>query len=399
MPTFSYRAVDKDNRIQIGTITTPTVDEVGVELTKKNLRPISIKAESARKSSKSTLPAIEKITFSRYVSTMLTAGLSLNEGIAVLRSETKHPLMKQILNDVLYHLERGQPLSTALSLYPNVFDTFFIALVKAGEVSGTMAASFKYLEEKIRSEYALNQKIKGALMYPGFIFAAMIGIGAVMFMFVMPQIGKVFLSMTVPIPEMTKLMFRTSITLSLYRIPILLGIIGLGVTLLLFFKSSKGKSLIMSIISPLPVIKNLLEQIDIARFCRIFSTLIASAVPITESLDIALNSLTNPMYKKQAKLVVEEVMQGKTIASVFKERKFFPPLLIQMISGGEKSGTLDKTLSDLSVFYEGEVEESVKKSTQLLEPILMLVVGIGVGGMILSIIAPMYSVVGSLQTK
>jgi type IV pilus assembly protein PilC len=147
----------------------------------------------------------------------------------------------------------------------------------------------------------------------------------------------------------------------------------------------------------LPVIKSLLEQIDIARFCRIFSTLIASAVPITESLDIALNSLTNPMYRKQAKLIVEEVMQGKTIAAVFKEHKFFPPLLIQMIAGGEKSGTLDKTLSDLSSFYEGEVEESVKKSTQLLEPILMLVVGIGVGGMILSIIAPMYSVVGSLQ--
>jgi type IV pilus assembly protein PilC len=140
-----------------------------------------------------------------------------------------------------------------------------------------------------------------------------------------------------------------------------------------------------------------LEQIDIARFCRIFSTLIASAVPITESLDIALNSLTDPKYKAKAAIIVEEVMQGKTIAATFKEYKFFPPLLIQMIAGGEKSGTLDKTLFDLSAFYESEVEESVKKSTQLLEPILMLVVGIGVGAMILSIIAPMYSVVGSLQ--
>lgn len=398
MPTFSYRASDQDNQIQVGNVTAPTIDEVNIELSKKGLRPISIKAITALKTFKSTLPAIEKISFCRYVAAMLTAGLSLNEGIVVLRNESKHPIMKQILNDVIYNLERGQPLSAALKLYPQVFDTFFLALVKAGEVSGTMAESFKFLEEKIRSEYSLNQKIKGALVYPGFILVAMIGMGVMMLLFVMPQIGTVFLNMTVPIPEMTKLMFRTSVTLSHYRIPIIIGLIASGAALFTFFNSNKGKSLIIQIIAPIPVIRSLLDQMDVARFCRIFSTLVASAVPITEALDIALNSLTKPVYKKQSKLIVEEVMQGKTIAAVFREHKFFPPLLIQMIAGGEKSGTLDKTLFDLAVFYEGEVEESVKKSTQLLEPMLMLVVGIGVGALILSIIAPMYSVVGSLQT-
>jgi type IV pilus assembly protein PilC len=397
MPNFTYKAVDKANQIQTGSITAPTTGEVSAELQKKGLKPISIKSEATFKTSQSTIPPIEKISFSRYVSTMLAAGLSLTEGISVLKDDAKHPVMKQILNDILYHLERGQSLSQALSLYPKVFDQFFIALVKAGEVSGTLADSFKYLEEKIRSEYALNQKIKGALVYPAFIFAAMLGIGGIMVFFVMPQIGKVFLSMTVPIPEFTRIMFQTSITMSMYRIQIVIGLAIVTLATVIFFKTSTGKDLVLKIIHPIPVIKTLIHQMDVARFCRIFSTLIASAVPVTESLHIALSSLANPMYQDKSKLVVDEVMQGKTIASVFREYKLFPPLLIQMIAGGEKSGTLDKTLSDLSTFYEGEVEESVKKSTQLLEPILMLAVGIGVGAMILSIIAPMYSVVGSLQ--
>jgi type II secretory pathway component PulF len=397
MPNFSYKAVDQSNKIQTGTITAPTTGEVSAELQKKGLKPISIKSETTFKTSQSTVPPIERISFSRYVSTMLAAGLSLTEGISVLKEDAKHPVMKQILNDILYHLERGQSLSQALALYPKVFDQFFLALVKAGEISGTLADSFKYLEEKIRAEYSLNQKIKGALVYPAFIFAAMLGIGGIMLFFVMPQIGKVFLSMTVPIPEFTRIMFQTSITMSMYRIQIVIGVILLIVSLMIFLKQPAGKELILKIIHPIPVIKNLIHQMDVARFCRIFSTLIASAVPVTESLQIALTSLANPMYHTKAKLVVDEVMQGRTIASVFKEQQLFPPLLIQMIAGGEKSGTLDKTLSDLSAFYEGEVEESVKKSTQLLEPLLMLAVGIGVGAMILSIIAPMYSVVGSLQ--
>jgi type IV pilus assembly protein PilC len=397
MPTFTYKAVTKTNTITTGTVTAPSAKEVGNELQKQGLQPISIREEITLKASQSTIPPIERITFCRYVATMLTSGLSLTEGIAVLKSESKHPVMKQILNDILYHLERGQTLSDALSLYPRVFDTFFIALVRAGEISGTMAESFKYLEEELRADYSLSSKIKGALMYPGFIFAAMMGIGGLMIFFIMPQIGKVFLNMSIPIPAATRFMFELSLKIAEIRTFIVIGVIGFIVGVFVFLKQPKGKAMLIKAISPIPVVKGLMQQIDIARFCRIFSTLIASAVPITESLEIALNSLSNPQFARMKKAVVDEVIEGKTIAATFKAHKAFPPLLIQMIAGGEKSGTLDKTLGDLAAFYEEEVEESVKKSTQLLEPMLMLFVGIGVGGMILSIIAPMYSVVGSLS--
>lgn len=399
MATFNYKAATADNRIVTGSLSAPSQAEVNADLTKQGLRPISIRQIVTEVSSQSTLPAIEKITFCRYVATMLTSGLSLSEGIAVLKSETKQPVLKQILNDILYHLERGQALSQALALYPKVFDKFFIALVKAGEVSGTMAESFEYLETAMRSEYSLSQKIKGSLMYPGFIFCAMMGIGSLMMFFILPQIAKVFLAMTMPIPPITRMLFQFSLILSQVRIPIAIGAVLTVIFLVMFFKKPIGKKLIIQVITPIPIVKQLMQQLDIARFCRIFSTLIASAVPVTESLDIALSSLTNPIYKTMKKPIVNQVMQGKTIAQVFREYHAFPTLLIQMIAGGEKSGTLDKTLGDLASFYEEEVEEAVKKSTQLLEPILMLVVGIGVGAMILSIIAPMYSVISTLQTK
>jgi len=398
MPNFSYKAVSSDNQLINGTITAPSASEVNAELSKKNLKPISIREEKTIKSSHSTLPAIDKITFCRYVTTMLSSGLSLNEGISVLKNETKHPVMKQILNDILYNLERGNQLSQSLAMYPKVFDTFFIALVKSGEISGTLEKSFKYLESGIRSEYSINQKIKGAMIYPAVILSAMFGIGGLMLFFIMPQIGKVFLSMTIPIPPITRTIFQFSVTMSLYRLPIIIGVLFLLIGLFLFFKQPLGKKILLTLIKPLPVISNLLQQMDIARFCRIFSTLISSAVPITESLEITLNSLTEPKYRAMSKKVVSEVMQGKTIAGTFREHQAFPPLLIQMIASGEKSGTLDSTLADLATFYEEEVTEAVKKSTELIEPILMLFVGIGVGAMILSIIAPMYSVVGSFQT-
>ncbi len=142
---------------------------------------------------------------------------------------------------------------------------------------------------------------------------------------------------------------------------------------------------------------NLLQKIDIARFCRIFSTLTASAVPITESLNIALASMNHPRFRNLSEEITYKVSRGKSVADAFSENKAFPGMLMQMISAGEKSGTLDVSLGDLANFYEEEVEEAVKAATQMMEPLIMLIVGIGVGGMILSIIAPLYSVVGSLQ--
>lgn len=399
MPLFEYKATDSEHNIVEGTTTANNQDDVAQILERKNLKLLSVRTVDNSIKRTGSLPTIERITFCRYAATMLNAGLPLSEGMSVLQQETKHPLMKQVLQDVLYHLEQGQNLSSVFAKYPQVFDAFFVTLIKAGEASGTLADSFKYLENQLRAEYALSQKIKSALMYPAIVFIAMVGIGFLMIFFIMPQIGNVFLTMTLPLPPVTEAIFRFAVSISAFRYPIMGGSVLLSIAVALFMRHPTGKRLIIKIISPTPVVKNLIKQMDIARFSRIFSTLIASAVPITQALKIAVDSLSYPSYRTKAAALPTDVEGGKSLAAAFHDNQVFPPLLTQMIAAGEKSGTLDKTLADLAEFYESEVEEAVKKATQLLEPLLMLLVGIGVGAMILSIIAPLYSVVGNLQLQ
>jgi type IV pilus assembly protein PilC len=397
MPLYAYKATDSQKKIVQGTMVSANDTEVAQILQKQGLDPLTIKPAKMPIQIGGTLPDVEKIALCRYLSTMLTSGVSLVSGLPSIKKEARNPLLKQILDDMLYNLERGQPLSTALANYPKVFNKFFLTLVHAGEVSGTLAEAFKYLEKQLRADYSLSQKIKGSLMYPAIVLIAMTGIGILMFFFVMPQIGKVFLTMTIPLPQMTRTVFSVTLQLANYRFQIIAGLIMAMIGLFLFIRKPTGKKLVLLLVSPLPIVNSLLQEIDIARFCRIFSTLVASAVPITEALDIALSSMNHPKFRNLSLEITQKVSRGKSVADAFAENQAFPAMLMQMISAGEKSGTLDVALGDLANFYEEEVEEAVKKTTQLMEPLVMLIVGIGVGGMILSIIAPLYSVVGNLQ--
>jgi type II secretory pathway component PulF len=240
--------------------------------------------------------------------------------------------------------------------------------------------------------------VKGALLYPAIVFTAMVGIGILMFFFVLPQIGKVFLSLRLPLPAITKFLFRFSIFLSGQVIPIIVGAVILLIGGFLALKKPIVKELLFRMITPIPMVRNLIKKIDLARFNRIFSTLLKSAVPITEALEISLKSLSWYQYKELGKVLPEEIGKGKTLSAAIREHAVFPSLMTQMVAAGEKSGTLDATLADLATFYEEEVEEELKNLTQIIEPVMMLLVGISVGAMILSIIGPIYSVVGSFQS-
>lgn len=397
MPQFIYKVLNDQKQILTGSLTALNRDEAADELTKKGFSPLTIREVIERQTTKGTIPPIDKITFCRYTGTMLSSGLSLSEGVEVMREETKHPLMRRILGDISYSLEQGQQLSSVFERYPQVFEPYFITLTRAGEVSGTLGDVFKYLELELRAEYSLNSKVKGALLYPAIVFTAMIGIGVLMFFFILPQIGKVFLSMKLPLPFYTKFLFSLSISLSKFMVPIIVGAVMLAVLFVLSLKNKVVKTFIFRLIRPIPMIRNLIKKIDLARFNRIFSTLLKSAVPITEALEISLSSLSWFEYQELAHIIPAEINKGKTLSRVIKERHVFPTLMTQMIAAGEKSGTLGDSLGDLASFYEQEVEEELKSLTQIIEPILMLLVGIGVGGMILSIIAPIYSVVGSFN--
>lgn len=397
MANFAFQAIDQSKKIIKGQISAKTQEEVAAILSKKGYAPLVIKESQEGIAVKGNVPVVEKITFCRYLTVMLTTGLSLSEGIDVLREESKNLLMKKILGDMNYSLEQGQQLSVIFERYPGVFEPYFVTLIKAGEASGKLSDVFKYLESELRSEYSLKAKVKGALLYPAIVFSAMIGIGILMFFFVLPQIGKVFLSMSIPLPFFTKTMFALSIKLSNQMISILVGSVTAVILGIISLRNKAVKDMIMNIVRPFPLIRNLIQKVDLARFNRIFSMLIRSAVPITDALELSLSLMAWPQFRKLASVLPNEIKRGKPLSKLFKETKIFPSLMVQMAAAGEKTATLDATLGDLAVFYEQEIEEEIKSLTQIIEPVLMLLVGIAVGVMILSIIAPIYSVVGNFQ--
>lgn len=396
MAMFSYRVVDKNGKISQASASASNKDELAQELLRQSLTPISIK-EITKVKQTGKLPITEKITFCRYLATMMKSGLSLTDSIQVLHREAKHPVTKKILNDLEFGISHGQTLSTVFSHYPQTFDHFFVTLVRSGEVSGTLSETFEQIQEEIRAEHSLTQKIQAALLYPSVVFVAMLGIGILMVFFILPQIGEVFLRLSLPLNPAVEMMFTVVVAISKVKYWIFAGMAGAVVSLVAFLRTSLGRKLAMKAIAPVPAVNNLIRKIDMARFCRIFSTLLKSGVPITQALEISLNSLSFAGYKKKSADIIEKISQGQNLAVAFKGSKAFPPLLIQMISAGEKSGTLDSILKDLAEFYEEEVENGVKKLTQLLEPVLMLLVGIGVGIMVLTVITPIYSVVSNLQ--
>lgn len=399
MATYNYKAMNAAHQIQDGVVAANSREEVGAMLQKKGLIPLTVRQEVSKVRVSGSIPVVEKITFCRYMGIMLSTGLSISEGIDVLAKETKSQLLKNILGDMMYGLEQGQQLSSIFEKYPGVFESYFITLVRAGEVSGKLAEVFVHIENELRSEYSLMSKVKGALMYPIIVFMAMIGIGVLMFFFVLPQIGKVFLSLNLPLPLFTRVLFTVSLALSHQMFLILFLVIIAAVGFIFSLRLKPVQSLIMTLVGFIPVIKTLIIKVDMARFCRIFATLIKSAVPITEALEISLSLLSWKQFTLLKTTIPDEIRKGRSLAAVMRESNVFPSLLVQMVAAGEKTATLDATMADLASFYEGEVEEEVKGLTQIIEPVMMLGVGIAVGAMILSIIAPIYSVVGSLQSS
>lgn len=397
MAQYSYKATGQNHQIDEGFISAKTKPEAARLLERRGMTPLVICELTEQKIFIGGIPKIEKITLCRYLSVTLASGLPLTEGIEVLRQETKNTQMKKILSDLSYSLEQGQQLSAIFDRYPDTFESYFVALIKAGEASGKLGDVFHHLESDLRAQYSMESKIKGALLYPAVVFTAMIGIGIMMFFFVLPQIGKVFLNLNLPLPIATKYLFISSIAVSHYLLPILVGMILAGIVGFFVLRQKSVQRAIFSILELIPFVYKLVKQIDLARFSRIFSTLLKSAVPITESLEISLQSLSLTEFRKLVTVVPDEIRKGRTLAGVMKEHTVFPTLLVQMVAAGEKSAQLHATLTDLASYYEEEVEDTMKNMAQILEPVLMLLVGASVGVLILSIIAPIYSVIGTFQ--
>jgi type IV pilus assembly protein PilC len=339
----------------------------------------------------------EKAAFCRFLATMLRAGLTLPKSIDIIKEDTKNKRMEKILYDLSYEVRKGKSLSSVLSKYKRDFDPVFLTMVKAGEESGTMDKSFDYLAKQLLASHELIEKVKGAMMYPIVIISAMMAVFVIMLVFVLPKLSGVFTQLNVPLPPMTKFILGFGNFVGNNTLVVIIGLLITIIILGLIFYIQSTRQFIINLFLKLPAVKSVTVEVDIARFSRTLSTLLRSGVPIMVALDVSSDILTQPDLKKKAKLFSAGVASGHTLSEIITSGKgVFPSTVIQTIKAGEESGSLEEVLEEMADFYEKEVDYSLKKLTALLEPLIMLVIGVAVGGMVIMMITPIYSLVGGM---
>ncbi len=400
MPLFEYKLETSEGEI-ITDVVNSSSKEDAAQLLKDRGRVLWVKERHKQEDILAgffSVSIAEKATFCRHLATMLKAGLSLNRSLSILVEETENKQLQNALEESLYGLQKGASFSDELSRFPNVFDEVFIAVVRAGEESGNLEKAFSYLSTQLLSQHELSQKVKGALTYPAVVLTAMIGVGIAMMTFVIPKIGKVFSSMKIDVPFTTQLLLNVSTFLGSHVLLVILFFVGSLVGLLISLKLNSTRRVFINLVSKLPILNKLFQQLDLARFSRTLSLLLQSGVPIIEALEASGQTLSQNKYQKFVGQFEGEIKKGKSMSTILEESGgVFPSIMTQTIKAGEESGALDQVLMDLAEFYDEEVENDLKRFVSLLEPALMLVIGVAVAGMVISILAPIYSVVGNLQ--
>lgn len=342
----------------------------------------------------------EKVALAKHLATMIKAGLPLAESIDILSKESNNPAYKKILDEAKYGLESGKSLSACFSRYPDIFDKSFINMLKAGEVSGRLTETLEHIADKLQQDNDLISKIKSSMMYPAVILVTLILVGVMMLVVVVPKIADVFYRLKVSLPLPTKiLLFMSNILVKypLISIPVTILLI---IILIVLAKSKFGKRFFQYLVHWIPFVKKLAKYIDLSRFNHSLALLLKSGVPIIEAMDIAADTLSNEKVRKAVLGFKAKISEGVNISEVFRSAEgFFPLIMIRMISVGEKTGNLDQILEELGAYYRKESEQTLQVIANLVEPILMFIIGIVIGAMILAIIGPMYQIVSQISNQ
>ncbi len=409
MSDFFYIAIDKTGKVHRGVSTAANSEQVAKILAKNAWELISCQEQLGRDWAnldvgdffKSLIfrrvKTLEKISFAHHLSIMLKTGVPIIEATEILGSEAMTPKFKKLSKQLALQLEQGKTLSSFLEK-EDFFSPAHLAILKSGEASGKVSEVLKNIGDDLRRDYRLVGKIKNAMTYPAVVTFALLGISTFIIIFVLPKVGEVFRQMNLKIPLPTRILLGLGTFINQNLIQLLLGIIFIiGGLVFLFKTTSLGKKIFSLLVPILPVVKKLAFEISLARFIRSLSSLLASGVSIGDSLEISAKVFVSHKRQKLLEKIGEEVKRGVSLTNAFKRyQKTFSGLLVKMCSVGEKSGRLAEVLQELALFYEEEVEQKLENFSTIIEPVLMLFVGIGVGAMILSIIAPIYQMMGSL---
>jgi type IV pilus assembly protein PilC len=339
----------------------------------------------------------EKIGMISNLHTMLAAGIPILEVVESLLEDTKGN-QRKIFEALKDDLGQGQNISYTFSRFPRVFDKVTVNIIKAAEEAGTLDITLKDIQNTIKKDAEFNDKIKSAMIYPMFIVGLFFAVLLVILVVVVPKISTVFTQLNVPLPLPTKIMISLSNFITTQTIPLIIGGIFTLVAFIYAFKRYKRE--IVNILIKAPVVSQLALQIDLTRFSKNLALLLNSGLPITSALALVEDSVIRNDIRKAIIHCKEMVIMGKKFSEGLKDnKKIIPNIIIKIVEAGEKTGSLDKSLQDGSEFLDYQVTNSLKTVTALIEPIMLVFVGILVGGMMVSIIAPMYGLISQVSSK
>ncbi|HAU07637.1 MAG: Type IV pilus inner membrane protein PilC [Candidatus Yanofskybacteria bacterium GW2011_GWF1_44_227] len=399
---FKYKAKTQPGELLDGIIDTPTEEEavkilqtkgyivVSIAPAKKSFLDIDINQYLSRVKNK------DIVIFTRQLATLMDADMPLSEGLRTLARQTDKPALAKILTEVSSSVEAGSSLSAAMAQHPDLFSSFYIQLVRSGEMTGKMHDTLLYLADYMERSQAINSKIKGAMAYPAFILFAMLVVTGVITIYVFPQLLSIFKETNAAdLPITTRFLIWFTDFLNAYIFQVIIALILLGISAWKFIGTPRGRTMLDKIKIDFPGLGTIARKIYLARIAESLATLIKSGIPILDALKIAADLVGNENYRRIILQAEESVRGGGSISEVLDDYEEIPPLMSSMVAIGEKTGKIDFMLDHVAKFYKNESYETIQNISALIEPILVLVLGAGVAVLVSSVLLPIYGMVGS----
>jgi type IV pilus assembly protein PilC len=397
MPIFTYTARATNGDLKTATIEAASRDAVIAQLRKMRLAIVKIDENAQKSTKKGSVKIRDIVVFTRQFSTMVNAGLPLVQALDILAKQTENKTLSSITRQVMFDVESGYTLADSMAKHPRAFTPLYTNMVAAGEAGGILDVILNRLALFLEKNDKLIRKVKGAMIYPTSILAVAVGAIAILLIFVIPTFEDMFASVGVALPVPTQLVIGMSKGLQRYWWAIIAFAVGAFFVLKRYYASPNGKLAIDRLLLKLPVLGDVLRKSSVSRFTRTLGTLVASGVSILEGLEITARTAGNRVVQDAIMASRASIAGGETIAAPLAKSGVFPPMVISMISVGESTGGLDEMLSKIADFYDDEVDAAVGGLLSLLEPMMIVFLGVAVGGMIMAMYLPIFDMAGAVQ--
>jgi type IV pilus assembly protein PilC len=398
MPTFTYTARASNGELKTASIEAATREDVVAQLRRQRMTVVKVDDESAKKKkTKGTIRMRDIVIFTRQFSTMINAGLPLVQALDILAKQTENKALSEVTRAVVFDVESGHTVADALAKHPHAFSDLYVNMVAAGEAGGILDTILMRLATFMEKNDALIRKVKGAMIYPGVIMSVAVIAIAVLLIFVIPVFEDMFASVNLALPFPTRVVIGMSKFLTGYWWLVIGTIAGAAWMTKRYYATTGGKLAIDKTLLGVPVLGDVLRKSAVSRFTRTLGTLISSGVSILDGLEITAKTAGNRVIQDAIMASRASIAGGDTIAAPLQKSAVFPPMVISMIAVGEQTGGLDEMLSKIADFYDEEVDAAVSGLLSLLEPIMIVFLGVVVGGMVVAMYLPIFDMINAVQ--